>query len=372
MEKKRATSKFSLCKRLLVAAMVLAMTLTVFLSGATALAASDMNSNVIEFDKYLILKDDANVPKVTFGFTISHGEAQNATATSPRIEAGIGSPVISSAVFAPSDTPITTAVQGIPLGQNEQYVKKTVSIDFSNVAFTAPGIYRYIVTEGASSVNGITNDANASRILDVYVIYDTSASSTPSLKIAGSVMYKETESSTLEKSRMFVNTYSTNNVTLKKEVTGNQGDRNKDFTFTVTIQGNPGNVYSVLQGNNTVDLTMNQNGTASGTFNLKHDGSIVIQGLATGDTFAIEENDYSNESYNTSYKLNGATTATTGRSLSATTMGDGAQSVVFINNREGSVPTGILMEFEPYLILGAVVMASFLLLYVPGKIRRSR
>lgn len=372
MEKKRTTSKFSLCKRLLAAAMVLAMTLTVFLSGATALAASDMNSNVIEFDKYLILKDDANVPKVTFGFTISHGEAQDATATSPRIEAGIGSPVISSAVFTPSDTPITTAVQGITLGQNEQYVKKTVSIDFSNVAFTAPGIYRYIVTESASSVNGITNDDNASRILDVYVIYDTSASSTTSLKIAGSVMYKETESSTLEKSRMFVNTYSTNNVTLKKEVTGNQGDRNKDFTFTVTIQGNPGNVYSVLQGSNTVDLTVNQSGTASGTFNLKHDGSIVIQGLATGDTFAIEENDYSNESYNTSYKLNGATTATTGRSLSATTMGDGAQSVVFINNREGSVPTGILMEFEPYLILGAVVMASFLLLYVPGKIRRSR
>ena len=372
MAKKRTTSKFSLCKRLLAAAMVLAMTLTVFLSGATALAASDMNSNVIEFDKYLLLKDDANVPKVTFRFTISHGEAQNATATSPRIEAGIGSPVISSAVFTPSDTPITTAVQGITLGQNEKYVKKTVSIDFSNVAFTAPGIYRYIVTEGASSVNGITNDANASRILDVYVIYDTSASSTTSLKIAGSVMYKETESSTLEKSRMFVNTYSTNNVTLKKEVTGNQGDRNKDFTFTVTIQGNPGNVYSVLQGSNTVDLTVNQNGTASGTFSLKHDGSIVIQGLATGDTFAIEENDYSNESYNTSYKLNGATTATTGRSLSATTMGDSAQSVVFINNREGAVPTGILMEFEPYLILGAVVMASFLLLYVPGKIRRSR
>lgn len=372
MAKKRTTSKFSLCKRLLAAAMVLAMTLTVFLSGATALAASDMNSNVIEFDKYLILKNDANVPKVTFGFTISHGTAQNATATSPRIEAGIGSPVISSAVFTPSDKPITTAVQGITLGQNEQYFKKTVSIDFSTVAFTAPGIYRYIVTESSSSVNGITNDSNASRILDVYVIYDTSASSTPSLKIAGSVMYKETESSTLEKSRMFVNTYSTNNVTLKKEVTGNQGDRNKDFTFTVTIQGNPGNVYSVLQGRNTVDLTVGQDRTASGTFNLKHDGSIVIQGLATGDTFAIEENDYSNESYNTSYKLNGATTATTGRSLSATNMGDGAQSVVFINSREGSVPTGILMEFEPYLILGAVVMASFLLLYVPGKIRRSR
>ena len=118
MAKKRTTSKFSLCKRLLAAAMVLAMTLTVFLSGATALAASDMNSNVIEFDKYLILKNDANVPKVTFEFTISHGEAQDATATSPRIEAGIGSPVISSAVFTPSDTPITTAVQGITLGQN--------------------------------------------------------------------------------------------------------------------------------------------------------------------------------------------------------------------------------------------------------------
>lgn len=372
MAKKRATSKFSLCKRLLAAAMVLAMTLTVFLSGATALAASDMNSNVIEFDKYLILKDDANVPNVTFGFTISHGAAQNATTTSPRIEAGIGSPVISSAVFTPSDKPITTAVQGIPLGQNEQYFKKTVTIDFSNVTFTAPGIYRYIVTESSSSVNGITNDSNASRILDVYVMYDASASPTASLKIAGSVMYKGAEDSVLEKSSIFVNTYSTNNVTLKKEVTGNQGDRNKDFTFTVTIQGNPGNVYSVLQGSNTVDLTVNQNGTASGTFSLKHDGSIVIQGLATEDTFAIEENDYSNESYNTSYKLNGATTATTGRSLSATPMGDGAQSVVFINDREGSVPTGILMEFEPYLILGAVVMASFLLLYVPGKIRRSR
>ena len=52
-------------------------------------------------------------------------------------------------------------------------------------------------------------------------------------------------------------------------------------------------------------------------------------------------------------------------------MGTGDNIVTFTNHKEGAVPTGILLETAPYLILGAVVVAGLVVLFATRR-RRSR
>ena len=93
-------------KRILSAAVALLMSLVCLIPGSPIQAAS--TNTTTTFDKYLVLNQDANVPNVTFTFSIAAGAALDATSTTPRIEAGIGTPVIGSATFGPTDTTYTT------------------------------------------------------------------------------------------------------------------------------------------------------------------------------------------------------------------------------------------------------------------------
>ena len=52
-------------------------------------------------------------------------------------------------------------------------------------------------------------------------------------------------------------------------------------------------------------------------------------------------------------------------------MGKGDNVVTFTNDKQGTVPTGILLETAPYLILGAVVVAGLVVLFATRR-RRSR
>ena len=51
--------------------------------------------------------------------------------------------------------------------------------------------------------------------------------------------------------------------------------------------------------------------------------------------------------------------------------GKGDNVVTFTNDKQGAVPTGILLETAPYLILGAVVVAGLVVLFATRR-RRSR
>ena len=65
------------------------------------------------------------------------------------------------------------------------------TLDFSAVQFTEPGVYRYIITESGSN-QGITNDADLTRVLDVYVndaSADVDGTFTKKLTIAGYVLH---------------------------------------------------------------------------------------------------------------------------------------------------------------------------------------
>lgn len=353
---------------------------------ATAMPAfaanGSVNGGTTTFKKHLVMESQANVPNVTFEFEVTAGEPVSASGSNPAIYAGVGPDQVSveKAEFKASDS--GQATDGKPsdgtgsVSDGYKYATKNVTVDFSRVSFTAPGIYRYIVTEQASSASGITNDDKSTRTIDVHVIYDEG--SEPQLRIAGYVMYSGTVTGNTNlnsnKSSEYVNKYETNDLTLEKQVTGNQGDRNKYFEFTVSISGAvPGTVYDVdlhnaeespsVEGSgktNSGTLTADD-GTVTATYYLKHGQSIVIQGLAPDTKYEITETAYAEDGYSTSFVID-SNDSNVSFGTGIQVMNGGDHKVLFTNYKNGTVPTGILLEVAPYIGLGVAVLVSLALL----------
>lgn len=372
----------------------LAATLLLLVS-LLALPVSAANTNVaarggeFTFNKYLVMEKNVVVPNVTFNFTITA-----ATSTNPAVESGIGTPTVGSAAFTStySQEDIYESVQtvdgvadSLTLPVGKVYAKLPVTVDFSSISFPNPGVYRYTVTEEATNQDGITDDT-VTRTLDVYVGYKDNSET--DLEVMGYVMYNGTITTTTgeTKSNGFTNTYGTKNLTLTKNVEGNQGNRDKYFRFEVTIANAvAGTKYTVtvptspteddLEGSDQLsDINKTElvatGGTVRAIYYLKDGQSITIQGLTPATTYAISEASYAADGYTTKYQIdsNGEQTA---NSFDAQTMGDTSHTVTFTNHKEGTVPTGILLETAPYLILGAVVVAGLVVLFATRR-RRTR
>lgn len=235
---------------------------------------------------------------------------------------------------------------------------------------------------------GISNDKTNTRTLDVFVEYENAEQGT--LKVSNYILYPDTKTDTSSveqntKDDGFTNTYTTYDLTLAKTVTGNQGDRDKYFVFTIKITGAvEGTVYTVdlsgaderptvdgVQQTNPETLTATE-GSVTDTYYLKHGQSIVIQGLTSDTAYTITETGYSTDGYTTTYAIDGGDAVTGNATPSQdNTMNGDDHTVTFTNDKQGTVPTGILLETAPYLILGAVVVAGLVVLFATRR-RRSR
>ena len=342
------------------------------------------------FNKYLVMEKNVVVPNVTFNFTITA-----ATSTNPAVESGIGKPTVGSAAFTStySQEDIYESVQtvdgvadSLTLPEGKVYAKLPVTADFSSISFPNPGVYRYTVTEEATNQDGITDDTTT-RTLDVYVGYKDNSET--ELEVMGYVMYNGTITTTTgeTKSNGFTNTYGTKNLTLTKNVEGNQGNRDKYFRFEVTIANAvAGTKYTVtvpsgltaddLEDGDQLDNVNKKeleatSGSVTAVYYLKDGQSITIHGLTPATTYAISEKDiYAADGYTTKYQID-SNDEQIANSFTAQTMEDTSHNVTFTNTKNGTVPTGILLETAPYLILGAVVVAGLVVLFATRR-RRTR
>ena len=371
---------------------------------------TDASINTTSFTKYLVMESDANVPNTTFSFTVAPGSPVAASATDGTLAvlAGIGNPVIGSAAFTAEDTTTLEAganeavVFKTEATTDEKYAEKTVSIDFSAVPFVEPGVYRYIITENVNTSAGITNDAVTTRTLDVYV-EDASDDSGKALKITGYRMYSGTittapkadgTQSAVTKSDSFTNSYETHNLTFGKEVTGNQGSKDKYFCFTLSISNaTPGTVYTVdlsradgtsgtndatIEANqgqtNAPSLTVHDNGSVTKTYYLQDGQYITIQGLAPGTQYTLGEN---SEDYTSTTRISASVSSL---DWDASVEGNDALSdpangaiesadihTGFTNDRSGTIPTGILMSIAKPAILGIVILACIAFLIIRSR-----
>ena len=308
-----------------------------------------------------------------------------------------------------------TAATGVQLEAGEKYAKKEATISFTGITFPEPGIYRYIVTETASATDeaaGIMHDNDTDRVLDVYVTDKNDE--TGKLIVSAYVMHKNVGTVKLgdnygsddviaagnalaDKTDGFTNEFNSKDLVFKKEVTGNQASRDKYFKFTVKLADvNDAYEYvvSIVDDNNaaTTDGSADaKSGTTSATkteyqnqtnpakvtgaqlksengvaFYLQHGQSIAIRGIAPNATYTVTEDaeDYKS----TASAVTGYTNDTTG--VIGTVAGTNkAVKTSYKNEREGIIPTGILLSATPWIILGVVVVAGIVFFAVRSKKR---
>lgn len=313
------------------------------------------------FEKYLVMDKDANVPTADFTFAIGAGENVAATNDSPAVKGASAEQAalvtVSKDGFVPGDTTYSSVQDGdtLELDTDEKYAVDVVTVDFSQVSFSTPGIYRFTVTE-SGTVNGVTNDTKNIRYIDVYVVDNNGALSVSNYILHDGTAAIPGDGEYTDKATGFTNTYATENVTLTKQVEGNMGDKSKDFTFTITVTSAGGAKNYTVEASDGTEYPAIAAGTPA-TVYLSDGESVTIKGLSEGDTYKISEEEVSG--YTTKYTTTGEVSeeATTGNETTDLTTAT-STSVIFYNISEASTPTGIVMDIAPYALLVVIAAAG--------------
>lgn len=372
-------------KKLCAAAAAALAIMTVGTSAFAATSNRPTAGGLTMFDKYLVMEKEANVPNAKPVFTIAAGDAVDATAETPKVEAGIEANkiTISAEPFKPGDATYESAqgVDTVSLDTNQKYAKKRVVVDFSRVTFQIPGIYRYVITEAEPSEQGISISDGSTRVIDVYVVTNEAGN----LSISGYILHDGNEVMKSEggeygfdndgtKDEGFSNIYKTHNIWFENQTTGNQGDRSEYFEYKVEITGaEPGTKYDVNLNEaertvntkdgtktNPMELVVGNDGTLTATYYLKDDQKVHVYGLTEDTSFRVTDIINDDTGYKVSYELDNSTPVkekVSGPNL----MGDDDHGLIFTNYRNGIVPTGILMQVWPFIAAAAalIVIGAF-------------
>ena len=157
------------------------------------------------------------------------------------------------------------------------------------------------------------------------------------------------------------NTRKTAEVWLGKQVTGNQGDRNKEFRFVVTVVGADGKT-SITIADVTGEDIVRTHGNASklGTF-------------PVGAKVTIEEakTDYDPAEYGVKTQAGETNADKQEKNYSVTfTVAENGNTVTFYNNKEAEIDTGIPTESKPYLLLLGLIPLAGIAMFLGIRRRR--
>lgn len=150
-------------------------------------------------------------------------------------------------------------------------------------------------------------------------------------------------------------------VTIEKKVTGINGDRQKEFNFTLTVDADDdlkngeilsGKLHKDGQVSN-VEITVG----SEYSFKLKDTDKLEVTGLAYGSTYTLNEDEHNKDGYTTTVMVNDKEKKNADTDT-AYTVSEGKNNVVFTNHNGKIVPTGILFDIMPYLIGTALVILS--------------
>lgn len=338
------------------------------------------------FKKILDVGENGAVPKAEFTFGITAGEAKADTKNSEyRVYAGLDSDqvTVGTAAFASSDT----------RDEGTTKVTKEVPVDFSKVTFPEPGIYRYILTENATTLTGIVNDENPTRILDVLVQSEDAEDGSQKCTVKSYILHKTADVIALtdadlgdDKSEGYENVYQNSSLTISKTVAGNQASHDQYFKFTLKLTGGiAGAEYRVNLDNadaapaknsatkyenmsNPSSFTADETGAATVDFYLQHGQSVRIDGIGKGTSYDVVEE---NLDYDPSTELTGDTEATNNGNEIVDTSLDADTTAAFTNTRQGTIPTGVILAMAPYLALGIAAAAGMVLYVVLKKKKES-
>lgn len=328
-------------RRLGALAMVLAMAVSVFAVNASAVDATEPVASPA-VSKKITKSANTYVPNASFEFEITAAGEAETIGKNPGVEGVIS---IAKVDFAPS------AGANGDIGKTEVFgTGGAITVVASK--FANPGIYYYDVKEKVGTVAGVTYDPQTKK-LAVYKYAN------------GDIEYmfvkKNDAGKWVKDESPFTNAYvNVASLTISKAVKGTFADRNKEFTFTLVINGATAANRELKKGEGTITTD------ADGKFTLKDGESVIVTGLEAADTYKVVETpeDYTPSIDNAGVTVNDATAE--GNMTTELTSGD--KTVAYTNERNASTPTGVIMTIAPYALM-VVLAGAFAVVFLT---RRNR
>ncbi len=279
---------------------------------------------------------DAKTVTITKTYELK-GEGSSPAETFTIKQDGDGKVTDGDATSAPALGTITAVEYAKGAAGDE--AKKTGTFTITLPPYEKTGVYEYTLKEVAGTTAGVTyrtDDLN----LVVTVIEQGGL-----VRVAGVHAEKGDKTKT---STFSDNTYTANNLSVTKKVTGNLGDKTKEFKFTVTFAAPEGkewkNEITIAGGSGAADLAWTEN---VATFTLSDSDTVTFENVPEGVTYTVDEDDYSKAGY-----------TTTGEVTEATAMTAEAAEVEVTNEKKGNVDTGVLLDSMPYIMILAVVVIA--------------
>jgi len=328
---------------------------------------------------------DTPIPALIYTYSISQTPeivsigAVSAVAGAPTVQVGTAAAGASAVLDYSAKTEADVTRASV---ENGSTVTDTITVNFSGVVFSEPGIYRYTLTKAksGSDADAATND-DPSKFIDVYISDENDADG----KLSATAVAVSNAPGSSTKDSAYTDQYPKNrsDLTIAKTVSGSQASREQYFRFSVTLSSTVnGTVYPVDLTNaeaatqaTVYDSETHTNPasiTAAGTtaaqdFYLKHGQSIVIRNITTGIAYTVVEDASSSAGYMVSAEVSGDTQGVTNTAAQDGTVTDtaldSAATVTFTNAKPEITPTGVSLPTGASVIgiLAAAALAAALL-----------
>ena len=348
---------------ILAATMALGMTTTVFADETTTpvtnpnkvVSTSGLDAskkNEIKIYKNYTAKNAKTVsPKETFEFSVKATGLTNAGV----VDAKTG------AVLQLKNVPMPSVAKlDVEAGVADQNDATKLPVVITLPEYNVVGVYTYEITEKDNGVAGVTYHSDP--ITLVVTVQQTSDSK--NLVATVHCEYEpEIGGGAADKNDTFENVYSAGTLSVKKEVTGNMADRDKEFEVTVTFTSEKPVKEAISYENEGEDLTVavgewkEANGvyTASKILNLKHNETVTFTNIPYDVTYTVKESDYTDADGYDEAKYEGSDVTDDKKAEKAEgTLDSPFENVNITNNKESEVDTGINLDSMIYIAILAV------------------
>lgn len=311
-------------KKLLSLALALIMVLTLSVAVAAA-EHTDMETVTISVT-YNATNEGTTSPAEGFVFAIANTSVTDAA--SGVTKENMPTPTVGSVTYAAGEA------------GNAGTMTKNVTIDLPD-NYTSVGIYTYTITPTPGTNAGVTYWAKPIKLV-VTVIEQNGKTRVAAV---------HTEDEQEQKSDDITYTYSAGSLAVTKNVTGNLGDRSKEFNVTVTFTAPEAGVVNstisyVVDGETETIAPVWDGNTASVQIALHHEETVTFTNIPYGVTYHVAEDSYEAEDYKTSYNKQDGT------------IGAASDAVTITNKKENQVDTGIVLDSLPYILLIAVALVG--------------
>ena len=341
-------------------ASAIALVAALFGGVSTALAAT---AAVPQVQKQLELNPGSTV-SATFTYSITPKALSTGTGNEKTYTDGPAAAIADITLTDASNTANNTGKGAITFGGKS---------DAS--AFAHAGVYAWTIKENATQ-----NTARLGAFQDdpqVYTLIATVVNGDTGLEFSSFVIAKGDVTTTTNADKTneikFDNKYTENtsendaDLTITKSVAGKQGDKSKQFEFTVTFtapsvlpEGKTAedvlNAITANTNNGATDIQFADaaNGTRTVTFKAADAQSVTFSNVLVGTTYSVQEAAVDGYKQSWSATANGAESTTQANLL----IGENANNGTMTNTHEDVTPTGLVINNLPFIMLGCVAVAG--------------